>query len=114
MASATQIAVAGTLVLLVGAAHAQAASTEPVLSQSKGSGGNGISTHLGGEILRLMASVRMTHVSFKGAAPSITSLLSGDVSWVFSAILPALPLWCSIRRNSSTLSFAAKWINGPR
>jgi tripartite-type tricarboxylate transporter receptor subunit TctC len=57
-----------------------------------GSGGNGTSTHLGGEILRLMANVRMTHVPFKGAAPSITSLMSGDVSWVFSAILPALPL----------------------
>ncbi len=57
-----------------------------------GSGGNGTSTHLGGEILRLMANVRMTHVPFKGTAPSITSLLSGDVSWVFSAILPALPL----------------------
>ena len=57
-----------------------------------GSGGNGTSTHLGGEILRLMANVRITHVPFKGTAPSITSLLSGDVSWVFSAILPALPL----------------------
>jgi tripartite-type tricarboxylate transporter receptor subunit TctC len=57
-----------------------------------GSGGNGTSTHLGGEILRLMANVRMTHVPFKGTAPSITSLMSGDVSWVFSAILPALPL----------------------
>ncbi len=57
-----------------------------------GSGGNGTSTHLGGEILRLMANVRMTHVPFKGTAPSITSLLSGDVSWVFSAVLPALPL----------------------
>ncbi len=57
-----------------------------------GSGGNGTSTHLGGEILRLMANVRMTHVPFKGSAPSITSLMSGDVSWVFSAILPALPL----------------------
>jgi tripartite-type tricarboxylate transporter receptor subunit TctC len=57
-----------------------------------GSGGNGTSTHLGGEILRLMAGVRMTHVPFKGTAPSITSLMSGDVSWVFSAILPALPL----------------------
>ena len=57
-----------------------------------GSGGNGTSTHLGGEILRLMAGVRMTHVPFKGGAPSITSLMSGEVSWVFSAILPALPL----------------------
>ena len=57
-----------------------------------GSGGNGTSTHLGGESLKLMANVRMTHVPFKGTAPSITSLMSGEVSWVFSAILPAAPL----------------------
>jgi tripartite-type tricarboxylate transporter receptor subunit TctC len=57
-----------------------------------GSGGNGTSTHLGGEILRLMAGVRMTHVPYKGASPSITALMSGEVSWVFGAILPTLPL----------------------
>ncbi len=56
-----------------------------------GSGGNGTSTHLGGEILRLMAGVRMTHVPYKGAAPSITALMSGEVSWLFGAILPTLP-----------------------
>ena len=71
-----------------------------------GSGGNGTSTHLGGEILRLMAHVRMTHVPFKGAAPSISSLMSGDVSWVFSAILPALPLIQTKRLRAIAVSSA--------
>jgi tripartite-type tricarboxylate transporter receptor subunit TctC len=71
-----------------------------------GSGGNGTSTHLGGEILRLMADVRMTHVPFKGTAPSITSLMSGDVSWVFSAILPALPLIKAGRLRAIAVSSA--------
>ena len=71
-----------------------------------GSGGNGTSTHLGGEILRLMAGVRMTHVPFKGGAPSITSLMSGEVSWVFSAILPALPLIKSGRLRAIAVSSA--------
>jgi tripartite-type tricarboxylate transporter receptor subunit TctC len=71
-----------------------------------GSGGNGTSTHLGGEILRLMANVRMTHVPFKGTAPSITSLMSGDVSWVFSAILPALPLIKAERLRAIAVSSA--------
>jgi tripartite-type tricarboxylate transporter receptor subunit TctC len=71
-----------------------------------GSGGNGTSTHLGGEILRLMAGVRMTHVPFKGAAPSITSLMSGEVSWVFSAILPALPLIKAGRLRAIAVSSA--------
>ncbi len=71
-----------------------------------GSGGNGTSTHLGGEILRLMAGVRMTHVPFKGGAPSITSLMSGEVSWVFSAILPALPLIKAGRLRAIAVSSA--------
>ncbi len=71
-----------------------------------GSGGNGTSTHLGGEILRLMAGVRITHVPFKGGAPSITSLMSGEVSWVFSAILPALPLIKAGRLRAIAVSSA--------
>ena len=56
-----------------------------------GSGGNGTSTHLGGEILRLMAKVSMVHVPYKGAAPSTIAVLSGEVAWQFSAILSTAP-----------------------
>ena len=56
-----------------------------------GSGGNGTSTHLGGEILALTAGVRMTHVPFKGANPSTIAVLSGDVAWQLSAIISTLP-----------------------
>jgi len=56
-----------------------------------GSGGNGTSTHLGGEILVLTAGVRMTHVPFKGANPSTIAVLSGDVAWQLSAIISTLP-----------------------
>ena len=56
-----------------------------------GSGGNGTSTHLGGEILRLMARVSMVHVPYKGAAPSTIAVLSGEVAWQFSAILSTVP-----------------------
>ena len=56
-----------------------------------GSGGNGTSTHLGGEILAQTAGVRMTHVPYKGANPSTIAVLSGDVSWQLSAILSTMP-----------------------
>lgn len=56
-----------------------------------GSGGNGTSTHLGAEILGLAAGVRMTHVPYKGTNPATVALLSGDVSWQFSAILSIMP-----------------------
>ena len=73
-----------------------------------GSGGNGTSTHLGGEILRLMAGVRMVHVPYKGAAPSLTALISGEVSWVFGAILPTMPHIQSGRLRAIAVSSARR------
>jgi tripartite-type tricarboxylate transporter receptor subunit TctC len=73
-----------------------------------GSGGNGTSTHLGGEILRLMAGVRMVHVPYKGAAPSLTALMSGEISWLFGAILPTLPHIQSGRLRAIAVSSARR------
>ena len=69
-----------------------------------GSGGNGTSTHLGGEILRLMADVGMVHVPYKGAAPSTTAVLSGEVAWQFSAILSTVPYLKSGRLRALAVS----------
>jgi tripartite-type tricarboxylate transporter receptor subunit TctC len=57
-----------------------------------GSGGNGTSTHLGGEILKMMAGVDMVHVPYKGTGPATIALLSGDISWQLGAILSTMPL----------------------
>ena len=54
----------------------------------------------------MMANVRMTHVPFKGGAPSVTSLMSGEVSWVFSAILPVAPLIKAGRLRAIAVSSA--------
>jgi tripartite-type tricarboxylate transporter receptor subunit TctC len=69
-----------------------------------GSGGNGTSTHLGGEILRLMAGVSMVHVPYKGAAPSTVAVLSGEVAWQFSAILSTVPYLKSGRLRALAVS----------
>jgi tripartite-type tricarboxylate transporter receptor subunit TctC len=56
-----------------------------------GSGGTGTATHLGGELLRLFAKVKMTHVPYKGDAPASVDLISGQISWMFGTILPVMP-----------------------
>ncbi len=43
------------------------------------SAGNGTSTHLAGELFKMLAGVSMTHVPYRGAAPALTDLLGGQV-----------------------------------
>ena len=56
-----------------------------------GSGGVGNITHLAMSLMASMAGVRMVHAPYKGAAPSLVALMSGEVQAVFSSIPAALP-----------------------
>ena len=47
------------------------------------SSGNGTSVHLSGEMFMMMASAKMQHVPYRGAAPAITDLLGGQVQVIF-------------------------------
>ena len=55
------------------------------------SGGIGTGLHMAGELLNLAASIRMVHVPYKGAAPSMTALMSGEVDTMFNGVSSALP-----------------------
>ncbi len=47
------------------------------------SGGNGAPSHIAGELFKMMASVDMVHVPYRGAAPALTDLLGGQVQVYF-------------------------------
>ena len=57
---------------------------------SYGSGGIGNITHLEMELFSSMTGARMTHVPYKGSAPSIIALVGGEVQAVFSSVPSAL------------------------
>jgi tripartite-type tricarboxylate transporter receptor subunit TctC len=56
-----------------------------------GSVGTGSSAHLAMEYFNLLAGIHLLHVPFKGGAPSITALLSGDIQSIFSPIQSIVP-----------------------
>jgi tripartite-type tricarboxylate transporter receptor subunit TctC len=53
---------------------------------SYGSGGIGNITHLEMELVKSMTGVKMEHVPYKGSAPSIVGLVSGEVQVLFTSI----------------------------
>jgi tripartite-type tricarboxylate transporter receptor subunit TctC len=55
------------------------------------SGGNGSSTHLGGELLKLVAGIDVTHIAYKGTGPAMNDLVGGHVDVMFSGISSARP-----------------------
>lgn len=55
-----------------------------------GSGGQGTSQHLAGELLKSVAGINLVHVPYKGAAPAITAMLSDEIQMLFDNASSAL------------------------
>jgi tripartite-type tricarboxylate transporter receptor subunit TctC len=55
------------------------------------SSGVGSPGHLSGELLQSMASIKMTHIPYKGGGPAITDLIAGHVPSFFAVISTAVP-----------------------
>ena len=57
-----------------------------------GSSGAGTTVHLSGVLFSVMTGAKMIHVPFKGAAESLTALISGQTDLQFASISSAIPL----------------------
>jgi tripartite-type tricarboxylate transporter receptor subunit TctC len=56
------------------------------------SSGNGTPGHLAGLMLNDAAGIRTTHVPYKGAAPAVTAMVSGETQFTFSSLTSTLPM----------------------
>jgi tripartite-type tricarboxylate transporter receptor subunit TctC len=54
------------------------------------SGGNGSVGHVTGELLKMMTSVNMVHVPYRGVALALTDLIGGKVQVVFATLPPTI------------------------
>jgi tripartite-type tricarboxylate transporter receptor subunit TctC len=50
-----------------------------------GSGGNGSSNHLAGELFKSLAKVDLLHVPYKGAGPAMVDVMAGHIGLMFGA-----------------------------
>ena len=55
-----------------------------------GSGGVGTSPHMSGELLEAMTGIKLTHVAYRGSAPSTTDLLGGQIPAMFDNLPGAI------------------------
>jgi tripartite-type tricarboxylate transporter receptor subunit TctC len=55
------------------------------------SAGNGTGGHLSGELFKLLAGIDLLHIPYKGVAPALVDVVSGQVSMTFASILSSLP-----------------------
>jgi tripartite-type tricarboxylate transporter receptor subunit TctC len=58
---------------------------------SHGSPGIGSTGHLSAELFKTMTGITMTHVAYKGSAPTLQDLMSGQLQVVIDNIPPYLP-----------------------
>jgi len=59
---------------------------------SYGSFGNGTTSHLAGEMLKLITGIDLLHVPYKGSAPAMTDLIGGQVQLTIDTNVAALPM----------------------
>ena len=55
------------------------------------SAGSGSTSHVTGELFKMMAGVEMVHVPYRGSTPALTDLLGGQVQVMFDATPSSLP-----------------------
>jgi tripartite-type tricarboxylate transporter receptor subunit TctC len=54
------------------------------------SAGNGTGGHLSGELFKLLAHINLLHIPYKGVAPALVDVMSGQVTMTFASILSGL------------------------
>src|SRR5262245_53152624 len=54
------------------------------------SAGNGSSSHLAGELFKMMAAINLVHVPYRGQPAALTDLLAGQVQVSFAPMPPSI------------------------
>src|SRR5687768_3415946 len=72
------------------------------------SAGQGSSTHMAFELFRTMASVKITHIPYKGTGPALVDAVAGQVHMLFGNVLSSLVHAKSGRLRALAVTTAAR------
>ncbi|MFM9967864.1 MAG: Bug family tripartite tricarboxylate transporter substrate binding protein [Burkholderiales bacterium] len=73
-----------------------------------GSGGAGGSQHVGGELLKALTGVQMTHIPYSGGGPAMIGLLSGQTQIMIEPLPSALPQMKSAKVKALAVTLLAR------
>jgi len=73
-----------------------------------GSSGTGTPAHLAGVMFNEAAGITLVHVPYKGSAPALTSLLSGETQLMFATVTSSLPHVRSSRLRALAVTSAKR------
>jgi tripartite-type tricarboxylate transporter receptor subunit TctC len=80
---------------------------------SYSSGGNGTSSHMLLELLKVDSGVNIVHVPYKGQAAALTDQISGRVDMMFTSIVTALPYVKAGRTRAIAVSTKVRFAQLP-
>src|SRR5688572_14823220 len=96
-APVTQLASAAYMLLVQPALAAKSVKELAALAKAKpgtlnfGSAGSGTGSHLAAELFKSVAAIDIVHVPYKGGAPALTDLISGQLQLFFNGIPSSMP-----------------------
>lgn len=77
------------------------------------SSGNGSGAHLAGELFSQAVGMTMTHVPYKGIAPALPDLFSGQVAVIFDSVQTMMPQVKAGKVRALAISSPARWPAAP-
>lgn len=80
---------------------------------SFGSAGQGASNHLSGELLNALTGIKMQHVPYKGDAPSLADLISGQIQVALPTTVAGLPMVTSGKLRAIAVTGTKRLENMP-
>ena len=73
------------------------------------SAGNGTSSHLAGELFKMMTGVNLLHIPYRGSPPALTDLLGGQVQVAFAPTPPSIEHIRAGKMRALAVTGSTRW-----